>query len=265
MDEVNRILRFRVDLLGTSEDTKPLDTPNGSTYYEVDTSKFYILWEGEWIEQKGVNDLEIQYITDLGRINSEEYEDDIATYLNTLTTSGIYRFAWDNGEGFEYIVQVQTITSEEDESIIYINQHYWGTEEGPGSEYNRALTVEDGEVTEEETTSYMTFESASMAFASKTHVHFITAQASLSVWDYCTGNQISIKTDTPIIYTDNRTPKHHWLIETTSATTSPNNRFLRVTDLADASVIYQISGTYSGGVITWGSWYKFSGSVFNPS
>ena len=35
MDTTNKILRFRVDLLGTSEDTKPLNIPNGSTFYEV--------------------------------------------------------------------------------------------------------------------------------------------------------------------------------------------------------------------------------------
>lgn len=51
MDLVNKIIRFRVDLLGTSEDTKPEDVPNGSTFYEVDTYKFYIMWGGEWLEQ----------------------------------------------------------------------------------------------------------------------------------------------------------------------------------------------------------------------
>ena len=74
MDEVNRILRFRVDLLGTSEDSKPLDAPNGSTYYEVDTSKFYMLWEGEWIEQEGVNvpTGEIE-ITENGTVDVTQY------------------------------------------------------------------------------------------------------------------------------------------------------------------------------------------------
>lgn len=32
MDSVNKITRFRVDLLGLSEDTKPLDVPNGSSF-----------------------------------------------------------------------------------------------------------------------------------------------------------------------------------------------------------------------------------------
>lgn len=50
-DLINKIIRFRVDLLGTSEDNKPFDVPNGSSFYEVDTFKFYIFWEGVWIEQ----------------------------------------------------------------------------------------------------------------------------------------------------------------------------------------------------------------------
>lgn len=50
-DLVNKIIRFRVDLLGTSEDTKPLDAPDSSTFYEVDTYKFFIKYGGEWVEQ----------------------------------------------------------------------------------------------------------------------------------------------------------------------------------------------------------------------
>lgn len=50
-DLINKIIRFRVDLLGTSEDTKPSDAPNGSTFYEVDTYKFFIKWGTDWVEQ----------------------------------------------------------------------------------------------------------------------------------------------------------------------------------------------------------------------
>ena len=51
MDSINKITRFRVDLLGLSTDTKPTDVPNGSTFIEVDTSKYYIFWLGDWYEQ----------------------------------------------------------------------------------------------------------------------------------------------------------------------------------------------------------------------
>ena len=51
MDSITKIKRFRVDLLGLSTDTKPTDVPNGSTFIEVDTSKYYIFWLGDWYEQ----------------------------------------------------------------------------------------------------------------------------------------------------------------------------------------------------------------------
>ena len=56
MDTPNKILRFRVDLLGTSEDTKPLDIPDGSTFYEVDTYKLFIKWGSEWLEQNATSE-----------------------------------------------------------------------------------------------------------------------------------------------------------------------------------------------------------------
>ena len=96
------------------------------------------------------------------------------------------------------------------------------------------------------------------------HVHYRTATASLSVWDYCNGSQISFTTDAPILYTDLRTPRHAWLIETTATLSAPNRRFIRLTDLHDASKIYQRSGTYANGSITWEDWYKYGGEVFTP-
>lgn len=203
------------------------------------------------------------FVTELGNIDAEDYEDELAMFMNTLTESGLYHFFWDNGDGFEYIIRVEAIPSE-DNTYVEVNQHYWGTEEGPIAEYIRAITLEDGEVTEETDTSYMTFEGAFSSFASKSHVHYRTVQKELSVWDYCSGNEMIIQTDAPILYTDTRTPRHQWLIETTTTLLSPIIKFIRVTDLSDASVIYQRYGTYSAGNTSWGDWYKFSGTVFTP-
>ena len=43
---------FRVDLVGTSLDTKPTDVGNGSTFFEMDTAKAYMFNEDgpEWDE-----------------------------------------------------------------------------------------------------------------------------------------------------------------------------------------------------------------------
>ena len=199
-------------------------------------------------------------VTNLGYIDPEQYEEDIYLFMNTLTENGFYYFTF-GGDDFSYIVQVEAIDYD---GTLLVNQHYWGDEEGPISEYVRAVAIEEGEVVEELTTNYITMDSAGDAFASKSHVHFRTASAALSVWDYCNGNQITFTTDSPIMYTDTRTPRHAWLIETTATLLSPNIRFIRLTDLQDASVIYQRSGTYSNGVITWGNWYKYGGEIFTP-
>ena len=43
---------YRVDLVGLSTESKPTAQINGTTYYEVDTMKFYIWYKGEWYLQE---------------------------------------------------------------------------------------------------------------------------------------------------------------------------------------------------------------------
>lgn len=197
-------------------------------------------------------------VTDLGYIDPEPYEEDVFIYMNTLTESGFYKFVF-GGDDLTFFVAVQAFYMEGSD-ITLVNQHYWGDEEGPITEYIRAITLEGDEVVDEQTTAYITMEGAVNAFASKSHVHYRVATSALSVWDYCNGSQISFITDSPILYTDTREPRHAWLIETTATTSAPNRRFIRLTDLQDASVIYQRSGVYSNGVITWGEW-EYIGSL----
>ena len=194
-------------------------------------------------------------VNDLGYIDPEPYEEDVFVYMNTLTESGFYKFVF-GGDDLTFFVAVQAVYLEDSDTTL-VNQHYWGDEEGPITEYIRALVLEGDEVVDELATSYLTMEGAIGIFASKSHVHYRTASASLSVWDYCNGNQISFVTDAPILYTDTRTPRHAWLIETTATVSSPNARFIRLTDLEDASHFFMRSGTYSNGVITWGNWEEY--------
>lgn len=201
-------------------------------------------------------------VTNLGYIDPEPYEEDVTLFMNTLTDSGFYKFTF-GGDDLTYFVAVQAFYMEGND-ITLVNQHYWGDEEGPITEYIRAFVLEGDEVVDEQTTAYMTMESAITTFASKSHVHFRTATAALSVWDYCAGSQILFTTDSPILFTDTRTPRHAWLIETTATMTAPNRRLIKITDLHDASVFYQRSGAYSNGVITWGDWYKYPGTVYTP-
>lgn len=44
---------YRKDLIGLSSETKPTtDVVSGTTFLEVDTSKFFIYYEGTWYEQE---------------------------------------------------------------------------------------------------------------------------------------------------------------------------------------------------------------------
>ena len=51
---VGEYLKWRSDLIGLSTEEKPLTgekVVDGSTFYEVDTGKFFIFYKGTWYEQ----------------------------------------------------------------------------------------------------------------------------------------------------------------------------------------------------------------------
>lgn len=195
-------------------------------------------------------------VTDLGVVDPEPYDDDVSVFLNTLTESGWYKFFWDSGDDYSYFAQVQSIDYGD---AIFVNQHCWGLEESPITEWVRGIIVEDGEVVSEESSSYMTFDAASNAFAMKTHTHYRTDSKAVSVWDYCDGSQIKMQNGSPILYTDTLNNRQY-VIETWQAIRQPTYNYQKVTDLMDSSVFYQRSGFYQGGVTHWGDW-EYIGSL----
>lgn len=48
---MENFLKTRFDFLGLSTELKPTDCVDGSTYYEVDTSLFYIFYKNNWYVQ----------------------------------------------------------------------------------------------------------------------------------------------------------------------------------------------------------------------
>lgn len=200
-----------------------------------------------------INDDGYLKVTDLGVVDPEPYDDDVNVYLNTLTESGWYKFFWDSGDDYSYFAQVQSITYG---GVVYVNQHCWGLEESPVAEWVRGFIVEDGEVVSEETSSYMTYESAINTFATKTHTHYRVEGKSVSVWDYCDGSQINMQNGSPILYTDTLNNRQY-LIETWRPIRQPVYIYQKVTDLIDCSVFYQRSGLYQSGRTTWGEWEAF--------
>lgn len=196
----------------------------------------------------------VDYIIDLGEVDLTDYDDDPYEYIvQALHTDGLYSFEF---SGFKYIVEVEVSNNR-------IRQTYWSDEEGALSYYVQALTLEDGEVVDVAGTSYLDMETAMSIFAGKAHNHWRTDSGSSSVWDYCNSNSLSIVNDSPIIYRDTTTSTQY-LIETWYSIYQPLRYYVRIHPFDDASVFYQRVATFSGGTKIWGSWYKFSGTVFNP-
>ena len=50
-------MNFRLDIVGLSDETKPLTgIENGTTYYTVDTQELYIFYKGTWYKQGETED-----------------------------------------------------------------------------------------------------------------------------------------------------------------------------------------------------------------
>lgn len=191
-------------------------------------------------------------VTDLGNIDPSEYEDDRDTFLNTLLDDGAYRFVWEDGDDFEYYVVVESMLE-----YGYAYQRYWYSEEGSKIIYHCSLIVEDGEVIERYEENYMTLTEASIMFATKTHAHYESKNASMSVLDWCDSNALTFDNTKPfVLYTDTLNSKN-WLIERYATVRSPNYRFIRVYDMSDASHFYMRSGSIVGNTTVWGAWKEY--------
>lgn len=196
---------------------------------------------------------------DLGVIDANAYDYDLEAFMNSLTENGLYRFDWD---GFLYYVYSESLTFGEDPVITMLSQRFWNSEEGGLALYYRGATIEDDEVIQSDSDTFMTYSVAREFFATAFHNHLRLASGTSNIWTYC--NSVEFQPTSPILYFDT-TNQRHWYIDTISANRQPLKRMLRVVDLADASVFYQRSGTYSSGRMVWDSWYKFSGEIFDPT
>ena len=192
-------------------------------------------------------------VTDLGNIDPSEYEDDREVFLNTLLDDGIYRFVWEDGDDYEYYVVVESML---DNGYVY--QKYWCSEEGSRYQYHCALIVEDDEVTERYEDTYLTLFDASDMFSAKTHAHYDSKNATMSVFDWCDSNALTFDNANPfILYTDTLNDKN-WVIERYATVRQPKYRFIRVYDTSDSSHFYMRSGSVDGNATTWGSWKEYT-------
>lgn len=195
-------------------------------------------------------------VQDLGTIDGDAYDWDVETFLNTLQESGSYTFLWDE---FKYWVNIEVL---EVNGTTTVQQIFWGTEEGPSATAYKNIMIEDGEIVEQQTITYLTFQEANSAFAKNNHVHYRMDAKATSVWDYC--NTVALQNANPIvIYFDLSTNKTY-LIETYVGLRQPVYKMQKVTEMNDISYFCQRSSYYYGGAEHWGNWYKFTGEVYTP-
>lgn len=195
-------------------------------------------------------------VQDLGAIDGDAYDWDLETFLNTLQKTGSYIFLWDE---FKYFVDVKAV---EVDGTTTVQQMFWWTEEGPSVTAYRNIVVESGEIVQQRTITYLTFQEANSAFSRNTHVHYRTDAKATSVWDYC--NTVALQNANPIvIYFDSSTNKTY-LIETYVGNRQPVYKMQKVTEMNDMSYFCQRSSYYYSGAEHWGNWYKFTGEVYTP-
>lgn len=198
-----------------------------------------------------------ELVTDLGTVDGDQYDWEIDEYLNTLHESGSYTFHWDE---FRYWVDIEAL---KEEGLTTVQQIYWSSEEGGIAVYYRNLVIENGEIIRSHTTNYVTLDEVNSAFARNTHTHVRLATQSQSIWDYC--NTVAVSNTNPfVIYFDLSTNKTY-VIETFGGTRQPVYKIQKVTEMNDPSYFCQRSSCYYSAREHWGNWYKFSGTVFDPS
>lgn len=196
-------------------------------------------------------------VTDLGEIDGDLYDWDVEAFLNTLQETGSYVFLWDE---FKYWVDIEAL---EVEGTTTVQQIYWDTEEGGITIYYRNLVIENGEIVRVDTTNFLTFDEANVAFARNAHTHVRFDSKSQSIWDFC--NTVAVSNTNPfVIYFDLSTSKTY-LIETFVGTRQPVYKLQKVTEMNDTSYFCQRSSYYYSGAEHWGDWYKFIGEVFDPN
>ena len=196
-------------------------------------------------------------VTDLGEIDGDQYEWDIEGFLNTLTETGSYIFLWDE---FKYWVDIETL---EADGVTKVKQIFWGTEDGPSTTAYRGIMVEDGEVVDQQTITYLTFQEATTAFSRNTHTHVRLVAQNQSVWDFC--NTVAIQNAMPIVIYFDSTTNKTYLIETYVGYRQPLYKMQKVTEMNDTSYFCQRSSYYYSGAEHWRNWYKFTGEIFTPS
>jgi len=183
----------------------------------------------------------------------DDYDGDIDLICASLCQDdGCYRVTYD---GFVYYVFTQRI---DNNGQTLLRQVRWSDEEGALIDALYSVTIEDGEIVDISSGSYITFEQAAFMFALINHQHWSTESGADTVWDFCDTSDSKFNTNnSSIIYKDTTNSKWY-LIEVGYAPSSPFGKYQRVQPFDDGSRFYQRIATRVGSTYVWESWKEFT-------
>lgn len=203
---------------------------------------------------------EIGGINELGEIDMQEWDDDMDSFMGSLTDTGRYHFidSWDN---FDWLLEVETVGNR-------IGQRYWYQEEGFILQYYR-----DGWYDEDEDdyfwndwTHYLDWNTADYMFARKEHNHYSSVNTTLNIRTWLDSASIDYSAREYNVYQNS--DKKLFYVRVFANNYVLNNawrcmRYQEYYDTEEPSKIYKRVGTAnntsSSATVTWQPWYVFEG------
>ena len=202
----------------------------------------------------------VRGFTDLGEIDLADYDDDVGTFIDTLTEEGTYKFV-DNSDYFTWVVETWWLGD------YSLGQKYCYTEEGFTYQYyrNGYYDEDNDEFSWEDWTYYMTDATASQMFASRSHSHISTLTTPYDIRGYL--DKITNYNLKDLRVTSS-TNKHLYIVKVDYTNYNPvggGTRYVRYQeyfDIEEPNKIYKRTGLDTRSTtsnVTWGDWYVFEG------
>lgn len=203
----------------------------------------------------------VRGFTNLGEIDLSDYDDDVFTFIDTLTEEGTYKFT-DNIDYFTYIVETWWLGD------YNLGQKYFYEEEGYSYQYyrNGYYDEDNDEYSWDDWIYYMTDAIAIGMFAQRSHVHFTTINTPNEIRAYLDSITNYNLKDLRVISSTN---KHIYMVRVdyTNYTISGSTKYVRYQeyyDIEEPNKIYKRKGLANGSTtaskITWEDWQVFESS-----
>lgn len=202
----------------------------------------------------------VRGFNDLGEIDLADYDDDVWTFINTLTGEGTYKFI-DNVDYFTWVVETWWLGE------YYLGQKYFYEEEGFACHnYRNGYYNEDEDTYSWDDWDYsLTYNMVSNLFAPKNHSHYTSINTSNDIRTYLDNMTNFYTKDLRITSSIN---KHVYIVRVDATNYTINGqttyaKYQEYYDIEEPDKIYKRKGYtdsgYANAKTTWGDWYVFEG------